>query len=213
MWHHAIFLLLLTARVVDAFSISPMHSISHLHRGASITQRFGRAEIGMTGSLPAWANGEISEGWRGDPKLREEAEEAFRTQCPPRAFAVSSDPVLWDENEFAQYTGSWSLSGFDRVVQLPTYMALKFAAKLVVANPGGNRFTVTDNGMTSMTDDWVVFGYINSRSRVVKSVEGSSFGLWYVQTLEADATSSSLKYEMMPSTGSGYMLEYHKQGS
>jgi hypothetical protein len=211
---HAVLLLLVTAGVVDAFSVPPVHSLCHSCRGANIAQRFGRATaIGMTGPLPAWANGEISEGWRGDPKLREEAEEAFRTQCPPRAFTVNSDPALWDENEFVQYTGSWSLSGFDRVVQLPTYMALKFAAKLVVANPGGDRFTVTDNGMSNMADDWVVFGYINSRSRVVKSIEGSSFGLWYVQTLEPDATSSSLKYEMMPSTGSGYMLEYEKQGS
>jgi len=175
-----------------------------------IEEHLGRSGAILMSALPAWANGKIADGWRGDAKMREEAEEAFQTQCPPRAFTVSTDAALWEENDFAQYEGVWSLSGFDRVVQLPTYMALKFAAKLVVTNPGGDRFDVADNGLSSMADSWVVFGYINSRSRVVKSTEGSSFGLWYVQTLEPDATSSALKYEMMPSSGSGYMLEYEK---
>ena len=162
----------------------------------------------MSFSIPAWASGKVVNGWRGDPELRNEAEEAFRKNCPPRAFEVSSDPALWEDNDFAPYSGEWKMSGFDRVVQLPTYMQLKFAAKLVLTTPGADTFEVADNGMSNMGDAWVVFGYINRKQRVIKSVDGSSFGMWYVQTLEPDATEGVLKYEMMPSSGSGYMLEY-----
>ena len=170
-----------------------------------------KSTICMMAPIPMWASGEIADGWRGDPKMREEAEEAFKVNCPPRAFTVSSDPTLWEDNDFMPYaSGEWTQSGWDRVVQLPTYMALKFTAKLAVASPGSDTFEVVDNGISNLSDTWVVFGYINRKQRVVKSVEGHFFGTWFVQSLEPDCTESVLKYEMMPSTGSGYMLEFKR---
>ena len=156
---------------------------------------------------PAWANGEVANGWRGDADQRAEAEEALKVK-------VSSDPALWEANDFVQYgSGEWKMTGFDRIVLLATFMAFKAGSKLSVVDVGANAFEeFVDAPIIGRQpqNSWVVFGYLNERARVCRSYEGKSFGAWYVQTLEPDATPSVLKYEMMPSTGHGAMLQFER---
>ena len=157
-------------------------------------------QLGMFGE-------KVQDGFRGDDKTRKEAEEAL-------GVSISSDAALWEENDFAVYTGpaEWSQVSVDKVTLLTTYIALNFLAKLsvVMAAEGYTESAAAPWGK-SPSNEWVVFGYVGPNTRVVKSKEGSSFGSWFLQTLLPDASPSKLSYSMRSQTGSGCELVFEKR--
>jgi len=154
-------------------------------------------------SLPAGA----VDGFLGDGEARSEAEEAF-------CVTVSNDPDLWESsNDFARYEGSgWKLTSVERVMLLTTYVALNYLVKLEMdmQRNGFDEDRVVPVLGRQRNNVWRVHGYIDPRSRIVRSTEGVSYGQWFLQTLESDATDSCMRYEMRSSTGIGCVLAFER---
>ena len=136
---------------------------------------------------------------------KQEAEKAL-------GVVVSSDEGLWENNDFVQYqSGEWKQKSIEKVVLLFTYIALNSFAKLCVRmNPFTfDEFADLPWGRQEQ-NQWVVHGYVNERSRVVRSREGQSIGQWFLQTLEPDATADLLKYEMLPENGGSMVIAFER---
>ena len=127
---------------------------------------------------------------------------------------ISSDESLWEENEFVQYQdgGDWTQQSIERVVLLVTYLILNSIGRL--------RVRMGQYGMAEYVDlpwgaqdqnKWVVHGYVNARSRVVRSTDGQSIGQWFLQTLEPESSAELLKYEMMPGNGGSLVASFTRQ--
>ena len=53
-------------------------------------------------------------------------------------------------------------------------------------------------------------GYVDERTRVMRSREGASLGNWFLQTLEPDSTPEQLKYEMYPENGGYFVISFER---
>jgi hypothetical protein len=56
-----------------------------------------------------------------------------------------------------------------------------------------------------------VYGYVSPSARIVRAAEGVSYGQWFLQTLEPDATASLMKFEMRPANGLGCVLAFDRR--
>ena len=126
--------------------------------------------------------------------------------------AISSDEGLWENNAFRQYEDcDWKQKKVEKVVLLFTYLALNSLAKL--------RVRLNQYGMDEYADlpwgsqdqnTWVVHGYVDERTRIMRSREGASLGNWFLQTLEPDSTPEQLKYEMYPENGGYFVISFER---
>jgi len=147
----------------------------------------------------------IEDGFLGDADARIEAEQQL-------GVTLSDDVSLWEDNAFMEYCGGeWKQTSVDRVVLLSTFIALKFLAKLTyeMAPYTFDEFADTVLGRRE-NNKWKVCGYISTRSRIVRSIEGVSYGQWFLQTLEPDASRTVMKFEMLPANGLGCVLGFER---
>jgi len=148
----------------------------------------------------------VVDGFLGDGEARNEAEEAF-------GVVVSSDPEIWSANDFVCYEGGgWKLTSTERVMLLTTYVALNYLVKLEmdVRHDGFDEDRVVPVLGRQRNNAWRVHGYVSPRSRVVRSTEGVSYGQWFLQTLEPDASDSRMSFEMRASTGIGCVMAFER---
>ena len=90
--------------------------------------------------------------------------------------SISSDVSLWESNEFMQYVGAeWMQDSVERVVLLFTYLALNSVAKLSVSMAANTFEEFVDLPWGRQDQNaWVVYGYVDERTRIVRSKEGQS---------------------------------------
>ena len=154
----------------------------------------------------------VVDGWRqraggDDAAKRAEAEAAF-------GVSVLADEAVWESNEFTPYAGDalWTQVEVDRVTLITTYVALNFLTKLACTldNFSCTEYTLSPLGQQNH-NEWTVYGYVSPRERIVRAEDGSaSFGKWYLQTLEPDATPTRLKYHMMQETKLGAAVGFER---
>ncbi len=154
----------------------------------------------------------VVDGWRqraggDDAAKRAEAEEAF-------GVSVMADEAVWETNAFTPYAGDalWTQVEVDRVTLITTYVALNFLTKLACTldNFSCTEYTLSPLGQQNH-NEWTVYGYVSPRERIVRAEDGSaSFGKWYLQTLEPDATPTRLKYHMMQETKLGAAVGFER---
>lgn len=154
----------------------------------------------------------LVDGWRqraggDDAAKRAEAEEAF-------GVSVLADEAVWESNDFTPYAGDalWTQVEVDRVTLITTYVALNFLTKLACTldNFSCTEYTLSPLGQQNH-NEWTVYGYVSPRERIVRAEDGSaSFGKWYLQTLEPDATPTRLKYYMMQETKLGAAVGFER---
>eukprot|EP00966_Prymnesium_polylepis_P028141 650630-Prymnesium_polylepis.1 len=185
----------LTALAVAVDAWHPPHA-------AMPTSRRPRAAMAMPDG--------VQDGFRGDDRKKAEAEEAF-------GVTVSTDPALWDDNEFTQYAGGgWAQVGIDRVSLLNTYLALTFLTKLsCTMEPDGNEFeefvTLPLFGKQSH-NRWVVHGYVSPSVRIIRALDGSaSYGQWHLMSLEPDSSPTRLTYYIMQQSKAGCAVSFERE--
>ena len=154
----------------------------------------------------------LVDGWRqraggDDAAKRAEAEAAF-------GVSVLADEAVWETNDFTPYSGDalWTQVEVDRVTLITTYVALNFLTKLACTldNFSCTEYTLSPLGQQNH-NVWTVYGYVSPRERIVRAEDGSaSFGKWYLQTLEPDATPTRLKYYMMQETKLGAAVGFER---
>lgn len=126
--------------------------------------------------------------------------------------SISSDGSLWESNAFVKYQeDEWKQKAVEKVVLLFTYLALNSFAKLRVrfTQYGFNEFADLPWGSQDQ-NTWIVHGYVDATSRVVRSRDGQSIGQWYLQSLEPDATADLLKYKMLPGNGGSFIISFER---
>ena len=151
--------------------------------------------------------GVVTDGFRSlGYETKAEAEEAL-------SVTISSDESLWEENDFMQYQDAdWTQKSIDRVVLLVAYLILNSIGKLRIRMGQYSMEEYVDLPWGAQDQNkWNVHGYVNARSRVVRSTDGQSTGLWFLQTLEPESSATLLKYEMLPGNG-GRMVASFTRG-
>ena len=132
---------------------------------------------------------------------------------------VSADESLWTTNGFSQWTGGeWRQTEFDKVVLLTTYLALKVAKnRYVTMSPTALEQPTTFEETSELplvgrvpSDSWVVHGYVSATERIIRSVEGASYGQWFLQAIEPDATPTVMKYSLRSETGAGIVQTFER---
>jgi hypothetical protein len=52
---------------------------------------------------------------------------------------------------------------------------------------------------------------VNARQRILRSKDGGvSYGQWFLQSLEPDATPQLLKYQMLPANGGSFVIAWRR---
>jgi len=134
---------------------------------------------------------------------------------------VSADEELWDSNGYSQWSdgGEWTQTEFDNVVLITTYLAMKLAKNLCVTmSPTSFDEPTTFEESSELpivgrqtSDRWIVHGYVSATRRIIRSAEGSSYGQWYLQSIEPDASPTVMKYSLLSETGAGITQTFEKR--